>query len=141
MLMHKLRLVVAASAALIIGAGAPAFAQDSLTLRNVAAADIGYDLTTVSSRTRTEARIVRSAPAEWPPFEKLAKIGGTAQIEVDLDASGQLTSTAVRASSGHARFDRSALDAVRASTYEAASINGRAVGGRYIVEVVFDPSI
>jgi protein TonB len=140
-LMHKLRLVVAASAALIIGAAAPAFAQDSLTLRNVAVADKSHDLDAVSSPTRTQARIVRRAPAEWPSFEKLASIGGTVQIEVDLDASGQLTSAELLASSGHARFDRSALDAVRASTYQAARVDGRAVGGRYIVDVVFDPSI
>jgi TonB family protein len=133
--------MVAASAALIIGAAAPGLAQDSLTLINIAAAGVNYNFDAVPSPTRTEARMVYSAPPEWPLYEKSANVDGAVVVEIDLDATGQLTSAAVLASSGRPRFDRSALDAVRASTYKAASINGRAVGGRYIVEAVFDPSI
>jgi len=75
-----------------------------------------------------------------PAFEQLANIGGTVRIEVDLDARGSLTNAAPLTSSGRARFDRNALEAVRSSTYQAASIDGQAVAGRYVVEVDFDPS-
>ena len=139
--MFKLNAAIAASAALVIAASAPAFAQDSLTLRSVLVADIGHDVNAVSDGKRTDAKIIRSVPAEMPPFENRANIGGTAQIEVDLDAKGTVTGAAVLASSGHVRLDQSALNAVRASTYQAASIDGHAVGGRYVVEVVLDPSL
>jgi len=139
--MFKLHPALAASAALIIAASAPAFAQDGLTLGSVFVADIGHDVDAISDGKRTDAKIVRSVPADMPAFEQLANIGGTAQIEVDLDAKGTLTGAAVLASSGHARLDQSALSAVRASTYQAATINGHAVGGRYVVEVVLDPSL
>ena len=139
--MRKLRLMIAASAALIIGAAAPALAQDTLTLVDIAVAGINNDLNAAPSPRRTKARMVYSAPAEWPLYEKSANVDGAVMVEIDLDASGHLTSAAVLASSGRPRFDRSALDAVRASTYKAASINGRAIGGRYSVEVVFDSSI
>jgi TonB family protein len=137
--MRTLRLAFAASAAIIIGAAAPAFAQESHGLKAILVTDVGRDVDALSSGTRTEARMVRSAPAEFPPFEALADIGGAAQIEVDLDERGTLTNAAVHVSSGRTRLDRSALDSVRASTYLPATINGRAVGGRYVVEVVFDP--
>jgi TonB family protein len=139
--MFKLHPVLAASAALMIAASAPAFAQDSLTLRSILVASIGHDVDAVSDGKRTNAKILRAAHADMPPFEQRANIGGTAQIEVDLDANGTLTEAAVYASSGHARLDQSALRAARASTYQSATINGHAVGGRYVVEVVFDPSL
>jgi TonB family protein len=140
--MRNLRFAFAATAAaIVIGAAAPASAQDSLTLRSIVVADVSHDIDAIASAARTPAGIVRSAPAEMPAFEKLANIAGTAQIEVDLDANGTLTNAVVHASSGRARFDRSALDAVRTSKYRAATVNGRAVGGRYLVDVIFDPSL
>jgi TonB family protein len=139
--MFKFHPVLAASAALVIAASAPAFAQDSLTLRSMLVADIGHDIVAVSEGKRTDAKMIRTALADMPSFEQRANIGGTAQIEVDLDANGTLTQAAVYASSGRARLDQSALRAARASTYQAATINGHAVGGRYVVEVVFDPSL
>lgn len=138
--MFKLSAALAASAAVIIAATAPAFAGDSMTLRSMLVADIGHDVDAISEVKRTDAKIVRSVPADMPAFEQLAHIGGTATIEIDLDANGTLTKAAVLASSGYARIDQSARSAVRASTYQAASINGHAVGGSYVVEVVFDPS-
>jgi TonB family protein len=135
-------LALAATAAAIITATAtaPAFAQDSPTLKSVLVADLSRDVDAFSEATRIEAKMVDSVPAEMPPLERLEKIGGTAQIEIGLNAKGMLTDAEVQASSGHVGLDRSALNAVRASKYQAATINGRAVGGRYIVEVIFDPS-
>jgi TonB family protein len=138
--MLKLTTVLAASAVILGATTAPVFAQDSLTLRSGLVADIGSDVDAMSTGNRTEAKIVRSAAVDMPSFEKLANIGGTAQIEIRLDDNGRLTKAVVLASSGRARLDQSALDAVHASTYQAASIDGRGVGGRYIVEVDLDPS-
>jgi TonB family protein len=138
--MFKFSTMLAASAVILSATSAPVFAQDSLTMRSVLIADLGRDVDAISAGKRTEAKIVRSAPVDMPSFEKLANVGGTAQIEINLDDTGRLTKAAVRASSGRARLDQSALDAVRASTYQAASIDGHGVGGRYIVEVDLDPS-
>jgi TonB family protein len=138
--MSKFNTMIAAGAALLFATSAPAFAQDSLTLRSVLIADVGRDVDAMSTVKRTEAKIVRSAPLDMPSFERLANIGGTARIAIDLDDRGSLTKAAVVGSTGRPRLDNSALDAVRASTYQAASIEGRAVGGRYIVEVVLDPA-
>ncbi|MGD0472914.1 MAG: energy transducer TonB [Candidatus Velthaea sp.] len=138
--MRKLHFAFAAGAVLLAAAAAPAVAQDTLGSRVVLVTDLSRDVDALSAQTRTEARIVRSTPAEMPAFEQLANIGGTVRVEVDLDARGSLTNAALLASSGRARFDRSALEAVRSSTYQAASMNGHAVGGRYVVEVDFDPS-
>jgi TonB family protein len=132
--------MLAASATIVFATSAPVFAGDSLTLRGMLVADIGHDVDAMSIGKRTEAKIVRGQPIDLPSFEKLANIGGTAQIEIDLDDNGRLTKATVLESSGRARLDRSALDAVRASTYQAASIDGHAVGGRYIVQVDLDPS-
>jgi TonB family protein len=138
--MFRLNTTLAASAAIVFAVSTPAFAQDALTLRSVLIADIGRDVDALSTGKRTEAKIVRSEAVDMPPFEKLANIGGTARIAIDLDENGSLRDATVFSSSGRARLDRGALDAVRASTYQAATINGHAVGGRYIVEVVLDPS-
>jgi TonB family protein len=138
--MFKFKTMLAASAVILFATSAPVFAQDSLTLRCVLIAAVHRDVDATSGGKRTEAKIVRGAPVDMPSFEKLADIGGTAQIEINLDDKGRLTKAAVLASSGRVRLDQSALDAVRASTYQAASIDGRGVGGRYIVEVDLDPS-
>lgn len=138
--MFKFSTMLAVGAVILSAASAPVFAQDSLTLRSVLIADIGHDVDTISTGKQTEAKIVRSAPVDMPAFEKLANVRGTAQIEISLDDKGRLTKAAVLASSGRARLDRSALDAVLASTYQAASIDGHAVGGRYIIQVDLDPS-
>jgi TonB family protein len=138
--MFKLIAPLVLSATAIITATAPSFASESMTLRSMLVADIGHDVVAISKSEQTDAKIVNSVPADMPAFEQLAHIGGTATIEVDLDAKGTVTNAAVFASSGHTRIDQSALSAVRMSTYQAATINGRAVGGSYLVEVIFDPS-
>jgi TonB family protein len=140
--MFRLSLALAASAAAIITATAPApaFAQDSPTLRSVLVADLSRDVDAFSEATRSEAKMIDSVPAEMPPLERLEKIGGRAQIEIGLNAKGMFTDAEVHVSSGHVGLDQSTLNAVRASKYQAATINGHAVGGRYIVEVIFDPN-
>jgi TonB family protein len=138
--MFSSSVVLAASAAAMIATTAPAFASDSITLKGTLVADVNHDVETYVQGRRTDAKIVRSAPVDMPAFEKAAAVGGTATIEIDLDADGRLTKAAVFASSGHARIDQSAFSAVRASTYQAASVNGRAIDGSYLVDVVFDPT-
>jgi TonB family protein len=132
--------VLAASAAAIMGVSTPALADGTLTWGSMMTADLGRDVDAVSAAEQTEAKIVRAASAEMPAIERLEHVGGTSTIQIDLNSKGIVTTAAVRTSSGRARLDRSALSAVRASTYQAASVNGRAVGGRYIVEVTFDPA-
>jgi outer membrane biosynthesis protein TonB len=101
--MFRLSLALAASAAAIITATAtaPAFAQDSPTLRSILVADLSRDVDAFSEATRSEAKMIDSVPAEMPPLERLEKIGGTAQIEIGLNAKGMLTDAEVHASSGH----------------------------------------
>jgi hypothetical protein len=88
--MFRLSLALAASAAAIITATAtaPAFAQDSPTLRSILVADLSRDVDAFSEATRSEAKMIDSVPAEMPPLERLEKIGGTAQIEIGLNAKG-----------------------------------------------------
>jgi TonB family protein len=136
--MMKFGTVLGASAMILFATSAPVFAQDSLILRNVLIADMGRDFDAISTGKRTAAKIVRSAPADMPAYEESANID-TAQIDISLDEKGRLTKAAMLTSSGRARLDQSALDAVRASTYQAASIDGQGVGGRYIVEVDMQP--
>ncbi len=133
--------LTAASAALIIVTSAPALAQVSLTLRSVQVADIGRETDALSQGVRTQAHIVRAVPPEMPSFENSANIDGTAKIIIDLDARGKLTNAEVLASSGRPRLDQSALRAVRASQYQAATVNGQSVGGRYVVDVVLTPTL
>jgi TonB family protein len=136
----KHTLALAAHVVAIVATPQTTFAADSMTMKSALVAHVESDVAAVSAGDRTDAAIVRSVPAEMPSFEELAKIGGTATVEINLDAKGTLTSATVLNSSGRARLDRSALDAVRASTYRAATLNGRSVGGSYLVEVVLDPS-
>jgi TonB family protein len=138
--MFKMRTALAAGAAIMLAAIAPALAGETLTLSNMMVADIGHEMSAVSDAKQTDARIVRAAPADIPPFEQIAHIQATAIVQIALNAKGSIVSSTLLASSGRDRLDKSALRAVRESTYAPATINGTAVGGSYTVEVSFDPA-
>jgi TonB family protein len=130
---------LAAGAAVLFLVSAPAFAGQTLGLSSMmVVADIGHDVQAFTGNNATAAKIVRAAPAEMPAISKLQNLNGTAAIEIDLDATGALTQASVVSTTGSARLDRSALAAVRASRYQAATLNGAPISGSYLVEVSFD---
>jgi TonB family protein len=123
----------------ILASAAPAFAGDTLVMRPLMIADMGRDVDAISAHGST-ARILRAVPAEMPEIESSERIGGSATVRIDLNASGVVTGASILTPSGRPRFDRSALAAVRASQYAPAVVDGHGVGGSYVVEVIFDPA-
>jgi TonB family protein len=134
--MFRFASIVAAGAAAVIAAAAPAFAADSLTL----VADIGRDTDALGIHSHTEAALMKAVPVDLPLLEQLEHVIRHAQIAIELNADGKLTAATVLASSGRERLDRSVLDAVRASTYRAERIDGSPVAGRYVVTFDLDPA-
>jgi len=86
---------------------------------------------------RVEAAIVHAPPPPYPNVS--ARIGeeGTVQLELDVAANGRVTDARVVKSSGFARLDRAALEAVRKWRLRPATVDGRAVAGTLLHEIVF----
>lgn len=138
--MLQLRPAIIASATLVLTATAPAWAGETTTQSSMMIAAIGRDVDAISGGKHTNASIVSAVPAEMPVIEALENISGQSEILVKLDANGKLSSASVNTSSGHRRFDESALRAVRSSTFTPERVDGHPVAGSYLVEVTFDPA-
>jgi TonB family protein len=135
--MFALRAVIAAAA--VFSTAAPGLAADSIVLRGVLVADLGHDQTALASNG-SEARIVRAAVPERAYFDTLTNAVGRVTVALTLTAAGRVAGARVLATSGRQTLDASAVDAVRASTYAAATAVGRPIGGVYAVDVVFEPA-
>jgi TonB family protein len=74
---------------------------------------------------------------QYPLIAKLAGREGTADVGIELSATGQVVRTWIVQSSGDANLDRGALESARASRYAPERFNCDAVAGRYVLGVDF----
>jgi protein TonB len=95
-----------------------------------------------ASASASPARVPRAAPrvdASWggnaaPPYPAAARrMGeqGEVRLDVHVAADGTVTEVRLRASSGSAVLDRSAIDTVRRWRFSPATVDGRAVAEWY----------
>ena len=76
-------------------------------------------------------------PADIPPEARAAKITGTAQIKVSLDAQGHVSGTAIAQSSGDAGLDAVADKLARAASYTPKYVDCKGVAGEFVFSVHF----
>jgi len=84
-----------------------------------------------------EAARVTEPFLTYPLISQLEGREGVAKVDIELSAAGQLTEASLVQSSGDANLDRAALESARASGYAAERYDCAAVGGRYLLNVVF----
>ena len=84
------------------------------------------------------ARTVYSALAEMPSMRYFDNATGTANIQVDIDKTGNMLAASVLKSSGDTLLDRSALAAAHASTFAPEMRDCSPVAGSYVFIVDFD---
>jgi protein TonB len=74
---------------------------------------------------------------EIPPEVRVAKISGTAAIQVSLDPDGRVTNAAIAQSTGNAGLDNVAIQMARSATYTPKMVDCKAVAGTYTFTVKF----
>ena len=87
------------------------------------------------------SRAVRryTPPPYYPPAAKAAHQQGTALLEVDVDAAGNVTGSTIKKSSGYALLDEAAAQSVRAWKFDPARRNDVAVPSRTLQPIEFKP--
>jgi TonB family protein len=85
-------------------------------------------------------QLLKPAEPIYPPEALAAGLSADVTMDVDLDASGQVTNVAVTGGGGHG-FDEAATAAVRASTFSAAEIDGRPAPVRFSYTLHFVPRV
>jgi TonB family protein len=85
----------------------------------------------------SEAAQITEPSLSYPSISQLAGREGDATVGVELSATGQVVRAWMVQSSDDANLDRGALDTARASGYAPERQNCAAVGGRYLLNVVF----
>jgi len=81
------------------------------------------------------ARLVYSAPAQYPSIARQLHTEGEVVIDVDVDASGSISGA--KAVSGPALLRTAALDAVKRWKYAPATLGGKPVASTQTVKVDF----
>ena len=76
-------------------------------------------------------------PIDYPIAALRAGLAGTVTVLARYDASGTVMETRVHRSSRNADFDRAALRGVKKWKINPSEINGQAIGGEALVDVVF----
>jgi len=84
-----------------------------------------------------EAARVTEPSLMYPTISQLAGREGAAKVGIELAATGQVVRAWLVQSSDDANLDRGALESARASGYAPESVNCAAVGGSYLLNVVF----
>jgi len=84
-----------------------------------------------------EAARVTEPLVIYPSISQLAGREGVVKVGIELSAAGQVVGASLVQSSDDANLDRAALEAARASGYSAERHDCAAVGGRYLLNVVF----
>jgi TonB family protein len=74
---------------------------------------------------------------QYPLISKIAGREGTADVGIELSATGQVVRAWIVQSSGDANLDRGALQSARASGYAPERSNCAPVAGRYDLGVEF----
>lgn len=77
-------------------------------------------------------------PAQYPSTMSQKKITGKVIIACVIDASGKITTSSVRQSSGHRELDQAALSAVTRWKFKPAQKAGRPVKGSILVPFNFE---
>ena len=85
-------------------------------------------------------QLLRAAEPTYPPEALAARLSADVTMDVDLDATGQVTNVAVTTGAGHG-FDEAAVAAVRASTFSPAEIDGRPSPVRFSYTLHFVPRV
>jgi TonB family protein len=83
-----------------------------------------------------EARVKLAAEPEFPSDPSVAGLRGTSVVLVTIGPRGAVVKVALEQSSGHAPFDRAALNAARSSLYAAPQIDGKPATASY--RMVYD---
>ncbi|HSH85283.1 MAG TPA: energy transducer TonB, partial [Guyparkeria sp.] len=78
-----------------------------------------------------------NAPPSYPRAAQRLRQEGEVLLRVMVDADGRPIDWSVARSSGHARLDRAAMDAVAKWRFEPATRGGRPVKGEVIVPLDF----
>lgn len=78
-------------------------------------------------------------PPIYPQKEFRRRIGGSATIAFDYDASGRVTAATVKSSSGNKNIDNAALVAVRQWKITPLPVDGHVVAGSSEAAIVFTP--
>lgn len=81
------------------------------------------------------AHIVMIHAPDYPTIARIQGATGTAIVQVDLSASGDLSTASILKSSGNRFLDDAALRAVRDSRFAPEVTDCATVGGSYLVEV------
>jgi periplasmic protein TonB len=76
-------------------------------------------------------------PIDYPVAALRAGLAGTVTVLARYDANGTVMETRVHKSSRNADFDRAALRGVKKWKINPSEINGQAIGGEALVDVVF----
>ena len=76
-------------------------------------------------------------PIDYPIAALRAGLAGTVTVLARYDANGTVMETRVHKSSRNADFDRAALRGVKKWKINPSEINGQAIGGEALVDVVF----
>lgn len=92
---------------------------------------------TAATSINANPRYRRQVQPVYPRRARQRNIEGTVIVEADLDALGKVTKARVFQSSGHSQLDKSALTAIKKSTFVPASTNGQAVPSKVHVPVQF----
>jgi periplasmic protein TonB len=77
-----------------------------------------------------------------PPYPASLRgqgVRGEVGVQVDIDATGQVTRATVTRPSAHAEFNAAAIDAAKRCTYQAATVDGVAVARTIDITVQFQP--
>ena len=91
-----------------------------------------------TGETRGPIRLRQPQP-RYPRSLERKGIGGTANVEIKIDARGRVNGVALARSSGHAELDRAALAAVKRWRFKPALKNGVKVAAKTAVNIVFQP--
>jgi protein TonB len=105
----------------------PAFATGNTRMGETS--QVAQDPTTIDQApgTFSPPKRLSAPPPEYPPSLRAQKIEGDVGLRVVVDASGHVQEVTVVAPSEHDEFDRAAVAAANASTYESAKANGVAI--------------
>ena len=87
------------------------------------------------ARKAVPARLIQSAPAQYPPMARQIRVEGEVVISLDVDTSGKVS--AARAVSGPPILRTAALDAVRRWKYQPATLGDKPVVSTEVVKVQF----
>ena len=89
---------------------------------------------------KVDASARQNPPPVYPSTSRRRGEEGTVVLAIHIDARGRVTAARVARSSGHARLDRAALEAVRHWRYQPATRAGVAIAWDYRQPVVFSLS-